>query len=177
MENIDDVLKDFISMVGGTRPAPKPVPMRGTGYVNRDGARIAREDWQHHRSDPDYITIKAYDNSEVSVNVEWVGKVEKIADSFPDMWKVFRLNVQNYNELGQAVVDPVEDGRWFPTKEKAIAAYENFLAGWTASHRDEDGKFVEEDNSLTPPPPPNPDAPDSDLTHIKGFEDDDTGVW
>jgi len=162
--------------------APKPyVGTRiGTGFINRDGARIAKEDWEHHRKDPDYTTVKAYDNSEVCVSVEWVGKVENIKNSYPDMWKVFRLNVLNYNELGKTVVDPVEDGKWFPDQAKAIAAYEKFLAGWTKSHWGEDGKLVEEDNNLTPPPPPpppNPDAPDSDLRHIKGFEDDDTGVW
>jgi hypothetical protein len=151
--------------------------MKGTGYVNRDGARILAEDWAKNCLDPDYCNVRIYDNGVVRVLIRWVGKVENIDSSFADMWKVFRLDVWNYNDAGVLVPDPVEYGRWFPTRRHVEEAYENFLERWTASRRDEDGKFEEEDNDLKPPPPPNPDAPDSDVTTIKGVVDDGVGAW
>lgn len=152
-----------------------------TGYFNKDGARIAAEDWSILTKESGYSNVMEYDNGAVRVRVTWVGKVVSIESLFPDMYKVFRLDVYNYNAVGGLVSDPVSNGKWFPNKDAAIKAYEEFLVQWTASHKNEEGEFVEEDNFFAPPPPPppppSPDAPLSDLATIKGVEDDGVGAW
>lgn len=152
-----------------------------TGYFNKDGARITAQDWSKLAKEPGYSKVIEYDNGVVRVRVIWVGKVLGIEMLYADMYKVFRLDVENYNAVGTLVPDPVSNGKWFPNKTAAIEAYEEFLERWTASHRSEEGEFVEEDNTLAPPPPPppppSPDAPTSDLASIKGVEDDGVGAW
>ena len=151
--------------------------MSATGFVNRDGARIPHEDWKRLSEDKDYCVIQKYDNEFVRLEIVWVGKVINIDTTFQDMWKVFRFEVYNYNHLGELIADPVEHGRWFHNREAAMLAYNEFLIKWTASHEDENGKFIEEDNIFKPPPPPNVDAPESNLAEIKGLGDLGSDVW
>lgn len=152
-----------------------------TGYFNKNGARIAAEEWSKLAKEPGYHNIIEYDNGVVRVKVTWVGRVVGIEDLYPDMYKVFRLNVSNYNSIGNLVPDPVSDGRWFSNRDVAVKAYGEFLERWTASHRDEDGELIEEGNIFAPPPPPppppSPDAPTSDCSTIKGMVDDGVGAW
>ena len=155
---------------------------KGRGYVNRDGVRIALEDWKKLHDDKDYWQIRLYDNGVIRMSVEYSGLVDRITDTWPDMWKVVRLNVENYRDNGELAKDPVMHGKWFPNQTAAIAEYEQFLERWTASHKNEDGIFVEQDSIYEPPPPPppppSPDAPKSIMSNIKGLGDDDSvGAW
>ncbi len=151
--------------------------MSKTLYINADGAHITKEAWQERRSDSEYCTVKRFDNGKVLVEVEWVGEVKNYQNLWPADYPVFRLTVANYRENGEAVPDPVFDDTSFPDKDFAIQAYTNFLSHWTESGVNEDGVFEEVDNIYTPPPPPNFDAPTSDLSTIKGIEDDGVGAW
>lgn len=147
-----------------------------TKYFGRDGRPCQKFEWQRLRSDKSYATIKEYDNGQVYVKLEWVGEITD-PSVFRDCWKMFRIIVANYDADGSARPDPVENLKTFAYEKDGIAAYENFLERWTASHRSGDGELVEEGNYLTPPPPPNLDAPVSDVAKIKGLEDDDIGAW
>lgn len=147
-------------------------------YFGRDGRQCQTVEWLRLRKDKEYTTVREYDNGQVRVTLEWLGFVEDFG-VFKDCWKVFTINVFNYNSVGDIRRDPVDDGKCFPDEAAAIAGYEAFIERWTASHRTADGEFVEEDNRLTPPPPPDPDAPSSDAANIKGIDigDGDCGAW
>jgi len=149
-------------------------------YVTREGIKLGSlAEWKKLREDKSYVEVRAYDNGDVRAILEWNGRVDD-ASVFRDCWPVFKLMVGNYAADGSLWPDPVEYGKTFPTEEAGIAAYEAFIERWTASRRDAEGALVEEDNNLTPtppPPPPNPDAPASEVTAIKGMEDDDVGAW
>lgn len=149
---------------------------KGTKYLDRNGVGITGEHWKKLRHDPNYRVVRRYSNGVVHVELEWLGTCDN-PDTFRDYYKLFVLKVNNFNEQGQLVPDPVENGKTFGFEHEAIRAYEQFLERWTESHRDEEGEFVEMDNDLIPPPPPNPDAPSSDVAEIKGMEDDGVGAW
>lgn len=150
-----------------------------TQYFDRKLVSIPAKKWAALRDDPNYRLVRAYDNGAIRVDVEWLGELRDPFETFPEFYKLFRLNVWNYDAANQLRRDPVEDGKTFPTEELAVQAYELFLERWTSSHRGERGEFIEEGNELAPPPPPAPDTPMTDVSEIKSTKlgDDDVGVW
>lgn len=148
-----------------------------TIYINRDGAMIPKDDWEARQKDDNYRIVRTYDNGEVYAEIVWVGRVVNPDDTWPDMWKIFQINVFNYNEFGDKIADPVMFGKWYSNLLSAESDFEAFLVKWTDSHINEDGKYVEADNLLAPPPAPNLDAPTSDIEHIKGLTEDGVGAW
>lgn len=146
------------------------------GYFGRDGRQCQKVEWDRLRSDRDYRIVREYQNDQVHVVLEWMGYVNDVS-IFRDCWNMFVLQVMNRNSVDQWKPDPVEHGKWFGFEADGIKAYEEFLERWTASHRNDDGEFVEEDNDLAPPPPPNPDAPATAATSVVSLGDDDVGAW
>lgn len=146
-------------------------------YYDREGFKISRERWSEFGNDDDYCTVRAFDNGAVKVTLVWLGRVDTLKDQWDFMYPIFRLNVANYNSNGELVADPVDDGKTFRLEREGIEAYEAFVAKWTESYLDDDGELVEVDNDIAPPPPPNPDAPASDVASVKGVEIDDVGAW
>lgn len=146
-------------------------------YFGRDGRPVDAAKWATLRGDASYRIIREYRNDDVWVTLEWSGAVLD-PTIFRDCWPMFFLLVRNARN-GNWVHDPVENGKTFAYEADGIKAYEAFLERWTASHRNEEGDFVEEDNELTPPPPPDPDAPSSSVAKIKGVDigDGDIGAW
>lgn len=131
-------------------------------YLDRDGVRIDAAVYKQHLADPSYVIVREYDNGQVQARLKWTGRIENPGSTFADYYKLFVLEIKNYTGDGQLVPDPVDNGRTFASQQAAIAFYEAFLARWTKSNVDEFGEFVEADNALTPPPPPNPDKPASE---------------
>ena len=113
-------------------------------YFGRDGRPCQRSEWSRLRDDREYRIIREYDNGQVYVRLEWLGEVAD-PSTFRDCWKMFALCVGNYNANGDIKEDPVENGKTFAYEKDGIAAYEAFLERWTASHRNADGEFEEED--------------------------------
>jgi hypothetical protein len=151
--------------------------MKNIAYFGRDGRLCQRNEWARLRDDPSYRIVRQYDNGSIRIQVEWLGEVTDPQNLFPDMYRLFRINVWNYDAYNVLRPDPVRDGDTYPTEKTAIKAYEEFLLDWTNCSVTEDGDFIEEDNSLAPPPPLNPDAPTSEVTAIKGITDDGVGAW
>lgn len=148
------------------------------GYFDKQGDGISHGEWLALTKDPAYVLLRQYDNGQVRATVTWEGKVLNPQNMLPDFYPVLRLSVSNYASDGSRRPDPVEDGKTFPNETAAVAAYEEFLERWTASHRVEDGQtgeseFVEVDNDLAPPPPPDKDAPMSTVPD----DDDGIGAW
>ena len=130
--------------------------------------------WQKHRADPSYRVVRQYDNGVVNVVLEWTGRVADFGQVYDEFHKVYALVVQNYTSDGGLALDPVERDRTFPTEVAAVAFYEEFLTKWTDSAVDDFGEFQEADNSLAPPPPPDPNRPDAvpDAPELGGV-----GAW
>ena len=150
-------------------------------YFGKDQRQLQRVEWNRLRQDRNYRVVREYDNGVIYVRLEWRGEIDDIA-TFRDCWKMFVLHVGNYTDTGDIRPDPVENCRTFAYEADGIAAYEKFLESWTLSHRNADGEFEEEDNNLIPEPPPappNPDAPTSDMSAVKGLDlgDSDIGAW
>ncbi|MCL2874729.1 MAG: hypothetical protein FWF12_00245 [Betaproteobacteria bacterium] len=149
-----------------------------TKYFGRDGRAIHRHEWSRLLGDHSYSVVREYDNGEVFVRLRWHGEVSD-PNIFRDCWNLFLLTVGNYNAVGELKADPVENGKWFAYEEDGIKAYEAFLTRWTPCCIDADGRFEECDNTLAPPPPPNPDVPVTDILTLACLKlgDDDVGVW
>ena len=144
-------------------------------YLDRDGNRIDHGTWLKHLSDDKYRTVREFDNGIVQVRIFWVGKLNRLqAQSFRETWPVFEVRVMNYREDGSLAADPVDDGLTFPDESSALDWYESFLTTWTESEINDEGKLVEVDNHLAPPPPPDPDAPTSTL---KDAPEDFGAAW
>lgn len=152
------------------------VAKKTIGYFSRNGLSISQEQYQSFAADPSYVRVKSFDNGVVRVLLRWIGLVRKLDNYFPGEMPIFEMAVWNYNSSGVMVEDPLS-GKTYSNEEDAIKAYEAFLESWTESGRDENGVFVEEENEFTPPPPPNLDAPDSDVKKLVGIEDDGVGAW
>jgi len=130
------------------------------GYLQPDGVkRMTHDEWATMRKLPEACILREYDNGIIYVKVEWIGKIVDYGNVFPDYYKNVRLDVFNYGADGTRSPDPVMSEQWFQNEKKAFAAYETFVTNWSDSHLDSEGAFIEEGNALTPPPPPNPDAP------------------
>jgi hypothetical protein len=133
-------------------------------YLASDGkTRLSLMGWKEAQNDHNQRFLRQYDNGIINVEVQWVGKVMNYGDVYPEFYKVVRLDVLNYTVEGSKAPDPVMSDQWYPNEKLAIKAYEDFIMQWSASNRDSTGKFIEEDNALTPPPPPNPDAPTTEV--------------
>lgn len=130
-----------------------------TVYAARNGDVLTKEQWKEKRADERYAIVRRYDNGAVRVDLEWVGKITDFGQVLPEYYKMFRLNVQNYDSGGVLRPDPVEQDRWFGMEERAIREYETFLMRWTESGIDRFGEFAEVGNTLALP---NPDAPDAE---------------
>jgi hypothetical protein len=136
----------------------------GFHFVDRAGRLIDRDKWQELSGDADYRVLREFDNGIVHVSLVWSGVLNRREFSaFRETWPVYMLRVANYHENGSTTPDPVMDGKAFPDEGSAIKGYEDFLIQWTACEIDDKGVFVERDNQLAPPPPPNPDTPQSVL--------------
>jgi hypothetical protein len=152
---------------------------KGEIYFDRKGSLIGRDEWAALRGDPDYCTICEYDNGVVYIKVEWVGAVSAhfMKNTLSEYWPRYKIRVANYNADGNLMPDPIENGKTFSSEEEAVKVYERFLLAWTECDYDESGKFTECDNDLAPLPPPDPNAPASDISAIKGLTDDGIGAW
>lgn len=142
------------------------------GYYDREGKPIAADAWKAKCADPSYAVVREYDNAVVRLTLKWIGRVKNpgnyfiVADS-----PLFILLVKNYRADGSLADDPADGDRTFGTETAAIAAYEEFLLKWTESERDDRGEFVEQDNTLTPPAPPDPNRPATEAMDLEG------GAW
>jgi hypothetical protein len=132
---------------------------KNIAFVNREGVMISEADWRDLQKDPNYCTVRQYDNSVVQVTLKWVGRVPNPQNTFKEFWPVFILLVKNYKADGTLAVDPNDSDKTYYEEAHAIKAYEEFLLRWTESTVDEAGEFVEADNMLTPPAPPDPNKP------------------
>lgn len=117
--------------------------------------------WKELRTDAAYEQVRLYDNGVVHVELEWVGRVADFGTVFSDYYKVFRVSVQNYTTDGRLVADPVDKDKFFYRQADAIKFYEEFLTKWTNSSVNSAGVFQEADNALAPPPPEDPNRPES----------------
>jgi hypothetical protein len=129
-------------------------------YLDHDGNRISLEQYKAHQADPTYTQVHAYDNGRVRAVVTWIGRIVDPGSTFPDYYKLFKVEVWNYTEGGELAKDPGYP-KFFPTRDKAVEEYNFFVARWSESELDDEGQLIEAGNTLTPPPPPNPDAPSS----------------
>lgn len=143
-------------------------------YYDREGRRISLLTWQNHQANTSYSLLREYDNGAVRVRLVWLGKLmDREAQSYRDTWPLFTISVWNYNDQGRLVPDPVEDGKTFAHEQEAINAYEEFLINWTDSTVNDEGKLIEADNLLAPPPPPDPDKPSTEFT----LDEDNDAAW
>lgn len=150
-------------------------------YYDKRGAPIAFEDYKAKRKDPSYTIIEQFDNQEVKLSIEWLGKVRDAA-RFPDIsyWPLFQINVWNGMPLSDGTVQWVNDprsGETYGSEAAAREAYREFLLEWTDCKLVEDKKgdlvFKEEGNILAPPPPPDLNTP----TSVETVLTDDVGAW
>ena len=156
-------------------------------YFDKAVAPISKESWQELQKDDSYRICRQFENGAIRLTVEWIGAVNDTS-VFHEYWPMFQLRVFNctqrlMTEQGETktvtvwVADPVEDLKLFGTEHLALTAYRKFLERWTDSEYavDRNGRqeFVEVGNLLAPPPPPNPDAPVSEVEIL----DDGVGAW
>lgn len=132
-------------------------------YFNREGMPMSGAQWKTMTADPTYRVLKEFDNGRVQVRLFWNGALTlQQKTSFRDTWPLFTIRIMNYDAEGRLRAD-THDGETFAYEADALNAYEEFLTTWADCHIDDDGKLVEVDNHLAPPPPPDPDAPTSVL--------------
>lgn len=146
--------------------------MAKVGYFDRELQPLALNEWKRRQGDPAYTVLRQYDNAVVRLTLKWSGRIENPSNSYPDYWPMFVLLVQNYKADGTLANDPVDGDRSFPTEAAAIKGYEEFLLKWTQSTTDDAGAFIEQDNDLTPPAPPDPNRPVTDAPELG-----DAGAW
>ncbi|MEJ7805012.1 MAG: hypothetical protein WKG03_03700 [Telluria sp.] len=156
-------------------------------YIGRDGKKLDQDDYKIKRDDPVYNIVRQFDNGQVRVVLKWIGRMVNPHQTYPDLYKVFAMSVWNYTSSGGLAPDPADDDKGFPTEASAIAAYEAFLAKWTASKKNSSGVFEEVDNVLDmpvpppppapPPPPPPPVEPDKPQTPSDVPELGGVGAW
>lgn len=140
-------------------------------YLDREGVAISQDDWRVKSKDPAYTTVEQYDNGVVQITLKWVGRVVNPQDLFPGFYPVYVLLVKNYRSDGSLANDPVDNDKTFQTEAAAVEEYRRFLLEWTQCTTDEEGAFVEADNTLTPPKPPDPNLPSSATDELDG------GAW
>lgn len=154
------------------------VKMARTIYVGREGESLSSKQWKIKQDDPSYAIVRQYDNGVVQATLKWSGVVNNPSNTFEEYWPVYILIVKNYRADGTLVNDPVDDGKLFPNEEKALEAYQEFLFRWTNCALDEEGGFVEVDNTLEPAKAPEPELPpDPNRPATVSDELDDLGAW
>jgi len=131
-------------------------------YMNRAGEVIDQATYRAHLAEPSYVIVREYDNGQTQARLKWVGRIVDPHQTFPEFYKLFVLEIKNYTADGQLVPDPAEGQTFYPNEDAGIKAYETFLTKWTKSGVDEFGDFIEADNALIPPPPPDPNKPASE---------------
>lgn len=153
-----------------------------TKYFDRDGKVITRAKWEEKIQQPSYWTVRQFDNGKVMIRIVWKGLVADADNQFRSSYKLFTLELFNYNDVGHQIADP-SSGRFFPDEKKAIAFYDDFILKWTESVMDEDGNVEEVGNTLAPiepPKPPDPNIPKSVITEemkLGGDLDMSAGAW
>ena len=151
------------------------LPKHSHLYFDREGHRIEKELWDKRQADPSYRIVREFDNGQIQVRVIWNGKLNRLqAQSFRDTWPIFEVRAMNYRADGSLAADPNFDGQTFAHEDDAIETLEIFLEDWTKSYRTDDGRLVEVDNHLAPPPPPDPNVPTST---IKDAPEDFGAAW
>lgn len=152
--------------------------MAKISYHDHDGNYMTKEAWEEKRQDDNYRLVKKFDNGEVRAFVYWDGEIKDAADTWRDMWKLFHLEVWNYDVDGQMKPDPVEHMETLSSMEEVNEWWEEFLTKWTAAERREvrNSKgtwvetFVEEGNIFGSGAPGVSEAPQTQ-------PDDDVGAW
>lgn len=147
-------------------------------YHDHDGNYMTKEAWEEKRQDEAYRLVKKFDNGEVRAFVYWDGEIQDAADTWRDMWKLFHLEVWNYDVDGGMKPDPVEHMETLSSMEEVTEWWEEFLTKWTAAEKREvrNSKgtwvetFVEEGNIFGSGAPGVADAPQTQ-------PDDDVGAW
>lgn len=148
-------------------------------YFDRELNPITQSQWMEHFSNDSYQVVRRFDNGKVAVRLLWSGSVtsKEMTNLMPEYYPIFKIRVMNYNSAGVLVPDPVDDEKTFGDEQAASNYMNSFLERYTDCHWE--GKngydvFVEPDNLLTPPTPPNPDAPSD--KEIEGLTDE-IGAW
>ena len=136
-------------------------------YIGRDNATLTKKEYVARRDEPSYSTVRCFDNGVVRVIVKWIGRVVNPQVSYPDLYKVYSMTVENYLSDGRRVPDPLFMDEGYPIEARAVEAYEQFLTRWTESGPNASGVFEEAGNTLElpespPPPPPRPVTEDDD---------------
>jgi hypothetical protein len=152
-----------------------------TKYFDREGLPMSRDAYLAKLKDASYQIVRQFDNGKVLIRIVWKGEVPDADKQFRSTYKVFALELSNYNDQGKPVPDPFS-GRFFPDEKMATSFYEDFILKWTDSTMDEEGNIEEVGNTLAPPPPPPPppssDLPTSSVANLKGDVDDGgIGAW
>ena len=148
-------------------------------YHDRAGNYLSKEAWEEKRKDEEYTLLKKFDNGSVRAFVYWDGEIQDAADSYRDMWKLFHIEVWNYDHDGKMKPDPVEHMETFPTEESVMEWWKEFLTKWTAAEvrevRNSKGTwvetFVEEGNIFSSGAPGVSDAPQTQP------DDGEVGAW
>lgn len=135
---------------------------RATVYVDRGGCKIHEIEWKKLRMDPNYTTIREYDNGTYSVRVGWLGEIQNAGSTHPDHWKFYVVAIGKHIP-GSAVLEPCDETERYRTETEAIVAYEDFLVRrceckWVPSNAGQDDfghvmaeyHFVERNNQLKP---------------------------
>lgn len=143
-------------------------------YLDREGTRINKDQWTEKQKDASYRILREFDNGTVFLRLMWNGRmtVQEMA-GFRDYWPLFQMAAGNYTADGSLQPDPNLNGETYSSEEAGIQAYEKFLETWTDCERKDNGKFVEVDNQLAPPPPPDPDIP----KELSKGDADSFGSW
>ena len=106
-------------------------------YHDHDGNYMTKEAWEEKQQDEDYRLVKKFDNGQVRAFVYWDGEIQDAADTWRDMWKLFHLEVWNYDVDGQMKPDPVEHMETLSSMEEVTEWWEEFLTKWTAAEKRE----------------------------------------
>lgn len=151
-----------------------------TKYYGRDGRACHHNEWARLRNDPSYRVVRQFDNGSVHVELEWLGDVPDADNQFRGSYRLFKIKLSNYNDVGVAVEDPMS-GKFFPNESKALTFYDDFILKWTESVMDEDGNVEEVGNTLAPIEPPKPPDPNKPLSTVDSIDvgnaDMSAGAW
>ena len=157
--------------------------LRYPTFLSPEGIVISRDAWKEQMAtNPKAYVIREFDDGRIYACLKVADKIPNVRDIPKEYWKVFEIVVENIlttDYEGNPLPEPkrvpdVDASRGYCNREDATKAYEDFLEDYTKSFRDDSGALIEEGNSLTPPVPPDPDAP----THVENPEiEEAAGSW